>query len=108
MNINLSDTIISFIMKTPGEMATYLAQQARSERLRLNFTQKTLSKRSGVSYSVIKKFEQTGKISLESLLKLSLVLDSLDDFELLFSKKSKPFLTLKDLEFDHERQRGRL
>ncbi len=56
-------------MISSGEMALHLARQAQKKRLSLNFSQRTLAERSGVSYGVLKKFEQTGCISLESLLK---------------------------------------
>jgi len=62
----------------------HIAHQVQAKRLSLNFSQKTLSERSGVSLGVIKKFEHSGKISLESLLKLALVLDALNDFEFIF------------------------
>lgn len=44
-------------------------------------TQKELSERSGVAYASIRKFESTGIISLESLLKISEALKRLTDFE---------------------------
>lgn len=46
-----------------------------------NLTPEGLAKRSGVSWSSLKRFESTGLIALESLLKISLVLDCLVDFD---------------------------
>lgn len=69
---------------TPFEISQLLAKSAREKRLSLNLSQQSLSKASGVSYSVIKKFELTGKISLESLLKLASALGSLNDFTKIF------------------------
>jgi len=67
-----------------------------------------LSERSGVSYGTLKKFEQKGQISLESLLKVALALGSLDDFEQLFVKGSDTLpLSLDDLLIDNKRKRGR-
>jgi hypothetical protein len=43
-----------------------------------------LAYKSGVSLGSIKRFEQTGQISLESQLKLSHLFDRLDDFDLIF------------------------
>jgi transcriptional regulator with XRE-family HTH domain len=63
-----------------------LAKSAREKRLSLNLSQQSLSKTSGVSYSVIKKFELSGKISLESLLKLAAALGSLNDFTKIFTQ----------------------
>ena len=69
---------MSLFMITPPEMAGHIAKQAQEKRLSLNLSQQTLAERSGVSYGVLKKFERTGKISLESLLKLALTLGSLN------------------------------
>lgn len=104
----LTDMMISLTRKYPSEMAIYLAKQARSKRLSLNLSQQTLGDRSGVSYGVIKKFEHSGKISLESLLKIALVLDCLEVFEILFApKKPEQALSLDELIETKPRQRGR-
>ena len=71
LNINIS---------TPSSVMEQLKTKFKQRRLHLGFTQKGLSTRSGVSLGSIKRFESTGLISLESLLKLSLVLECLDDF----------------------------
>lgn len=100
--------MISTLLMTPHDVAGYIAKQAQAKRLSLNLSQKTLSERSGVSFGVIKKFERTGRISLESLLKISLVLDSLEDFKTLFKPTSpEQFPSLDDLLKDKTRRRGR-
>ena len=100
---------MDFFMMTPLEMAQYIATAAREKRLSLNLSRKNLSERSGVSLSVIKKFELTGKISLESLLKLSLTLDCLEDFKALFKQVDLENLaSIDDLLKDKKRKRGRL
>jgi transcriptional regulator with XRE-family HTH domain len=102
------DTIMTIIMTTPQEMSTNIAKCAKAKRLALNFSQKTLSMKSNVSLSVIKKFERTGKISLESLLKLSLALGALEDFNCLFKpKEPEDYISLDDLLKDKTRKRGR-
>ncbi len=53
----------------------------RSLRLRVNLTQAALAKRSGVSLPSLRRFERTGLIAFDSLLKLALVLDRLGDFD---------------------------
>jgi len=53
----------------------------------LNWTQKDLVDKSGVSYGSIKRFERFGKISFESLLKIAEALNRLDEFETLFLPK---------------------
>lgn len=93
---------------TPREMMTHLARQAQAKRLACNWTQKTLSERSGVSYGVIKKFERTGQISLESLLRLALALDALKEFHAVFSPpKPEAAVSLDALINAQPRKRGR-
>jgi transcriptional regulator with XRE-family HTH domain len=98
----------SIIMMTPPEIQTLIAQQARALRLKINLSQKTLSEKSGVSYGSLKKFEQTGQISLESLLKLAVVLGRIDDFKMLFSPSPlTSALSLDELIEAKKRKRGR-
>lgn len=100
--------MISIDLITPLEMQQKLAEKMRTKRLALNLSQQTLSKKSGVSYGVLKKFEQTGQISLESLLKLALALGSLRDFDTLFAPdKPEAALSLDQLMQEHKRKRGR-
>ena len=101
--------MIAAMMMTPHEVAAYIAGQAQAKRLALNFSQRTLSERSGVSLGVLKKFEQTGKISLESLLKIALALNALPSFQDVFKPMApEQFSTLDQLlAQDKKRKRGR-
>jgi transcriptional regulator with XRE-family HTH domain len=93
---------------TPAEHLAAIAKRAKEKRLALNLSQKSVSERSGVSFGVIKKFESTGKISLESLLKLAMSLGCLEDFNKLFEeKKVETAKTLDDLLRENKRKRGR-
>ncbi|MBI1954181.1 MAG: helix-turn-helix transcriptional regulator [Proteobacteria bacterium] len=95
-------------MVTSQEMLKRIAEKARAKRLSLDLSQKTLSEKSGVSYGVLKKFERTGQISLESLLKLALALGSMSDFNALFAPgKPEHALSLDELMQDFKRKRGR-
>lgn len=96
-------------LKTPQQIALQLGQEAQAKRLALNLSQKSLAGRSGVSLGVLKKFEHTGKISLESLLKLALVLNCLERFDDLFKTeiKAQTLRSLDDLFKDESRKRGR-
>ncbi len=99
---------MSVNMITPSEMQKRVASRARDLRLELNLSQQTLSEKSGVSYGSLKKFEQTGQISLESLLKLAVILGCMDDFNPLFARKSaEKALSLDELIDDGKRKRGR-
>lgn len=99
---------MDFNLRTPHDLILQIAKRAKEKRLLLNFTQHTLSERSGVSLGVLKKFERTGKISIESLLKIALVLDSLDAFSDLFKPKPlESYPTLDQLLKQKSRKRGR-
>jgi transcriptional regulator with XRE-family HTH domain len=75
---------------TPYETGLNLAQKHRALRKRLNISQKEMAERSGVSLGSLKRFEHTGKISLESLLKLAHLLGRLTDFGKLLEEKENP------------------
>ena len=92
---------------TLEEMTEYIKSSLRNTRLGKNLTQEGLAERSGVSLGTLKKFESTGHISLESLLKLCLALDLLDSFENLFNKKEQPKSLDDILSQDKTRKRGR-
>ena len=64
---------------TPSKAQKKLAENARTKRLAIELTQEGLAKRSGVPLPTLRKFEQKGVISLESFLKLHMVLGSLED-----------------------------
>ena len=64
-----------------------LVNRVIKKRKDMKISQKKLSDISGVSYGSIKRFELTGEISLRSLLKIASALDSLEDFEKLFTLK---------------------
>ncbi|TDT72168.1 helix-turn-helix protein [Allofrancisella inopinata] len=97
------------LLKSPYEMAKDIAKRAQAKRLSLNLSQQTLSKVSGVSYGTLKKFERTGQISLESLLKIAIVLDEFEKFEQLFVKKAEELPASLDelLVEESTRKRGR-
>ena len=80
MKVNLSN------FKTPYEVSMELAEKAKEKRKYMKLTQQQLADRSGVSLGSLKRFEQTGEISLSSLLKIAGVLDSLKEFDGLFEK----------------------
>jgi len=72
LNINIS---------TPSSIMEILRVKYKQKRLSMDLTQIGLSTRSGVSLGSIKRFESIGQVSLNSLLRLSLVLECLEDFK---------------------------
>ena len=75
-----------------------LVNRVIKKRKDMKITQKKLSDISGVSYGSIKRFELTGEISLRSHLKIASVLDSLEDFEKLFTRIN--IKSVKELFYD--------
>ena len=67
--------------KTPKEIMILLSKNIIALRKQEKMSQRELSERSGVTYASIRKFESTGIISLERLLKISEALKRLTDFE---------------------------
>lgn len=77
------------MLKLPHEVAESLTAKVRQRRKAKKLSQEQLANKSGVSFGSIKRFERTGQISLESLLKIAMVLGHLNDFETLFVSQSE-------------------
>lgn len=69
---------------TPAEIAREIGKKAKALRLSKNLSRKTLAEQSGISESSIKRFEQTGAITLEALVLLAIPLDEVDQVAKLF------------------------
>ena len=82
------------LSKTPFEVQKELAASFRKLRKSKKYSQEAAAEKSGVSLGSIKRFEQTGEISLASLLKLAHFFDRLGDFEAVFKQEEN----LKDIE----------
>ena len=67
-------------LHTPEDVQRQLADRVRAERLRRGWKQSTLADRSGVSLPTIRRYERTGRTSLENLLRLCHALGRLDEF----------------------------
>jgi len=78
------------IAKIPIDVLRETAEKLRRLRKMRKWSQAELAERSGVSLGSVKRFEQTGRISFESLLKLAHVLGRLGDFEALFAPEEIP------------------
>jgi len=89
--------MLSFIPKNPHTLIQELSQRFKARRLTLKYTQKELSIRSGVSLGSLKRFESSGQISLESLLKLALVLECLGDFEGVCGERDRMFQSIDEI-----------
>ena len=78
-------------------MMQTLKDKFKERRLSLDLTQEGLANKSGVSLGSLKRFESSGQVSLESLLKLSLVLECLDDFSTIANKREIQVQSIDEL-----------
>lgn len=94
-------------LRTPSEIADLLASRVRALRLERGWTQQEIADRSGIALATYRRFERSGRISLERLLKLAVILDAHGSFEDLFALP--PARSLSDLEDEDRpsRKRGR-
>lgn len=74
------------ILFAPSDVGKALAQRLKGIRKRKKITQRQLASRSNVSYASLRRFEQTGLISLESFIKLAMELGVIDEVKNLFTR----------------------
>jgi transcriptional regulator with XRE-family HTH domain len=93
----------------PGRVAKGIATRMKAKRLRLGWSREMLATRAGVSPWTLKHFELTGQISLETLVKMAVVLGEIRGLEGLFAAMPEMPASLAELEKLHqpERKRGR-
>ena len=89
--LELSDL---FGERSLDERMKELACRFKAYRKKAGYSQLEMADRSGVTYGSLKRFERTGKISLEGLWLLSTALGCDDQLDMLFSK---PMLTADDV-----------
>ncbi len=76
----------ALLWETAEEMNMKLANRVRNIRKRRAISQEKLSKKSGVSYGSIKRFERTGQISLLSLTKIAIALNLEGEIQNMFDQ----------------------
>lgn len=87
--------MINLYQKTWTEINNDIAQKIVRLRKRKKITQKQLAARSGVSLGSLKRFEQSGEISLQSLTKMAIALDVENELEDLFN--NVPFASIEEV-----------
>ena len=73
------------MLKSVHEQTEGVSARLRSARLNANLTQAGLAARSGVSLASLRRFETTGQIAFESLIRLAQALRRDADIEALFA-----------------------
>ncbi len=94
-----------YSLQTPEQVRVELAGRLRELRLARGWRQVTLAERSGVSLGSLRRFEASGKVSLQNLLKLAFAVGRLDDFDALL--RAPPASSMAELEAAHEKPRRR-
>lgn len=76
----------ALVWETAEELNQKLAERVRNIRRRRSISQQKLADMSGVSCGSIKRFEQTGQISLLSLTRIAMALDIAGELRNLFTE----------------------
>ncbi len=87
--------MITLKQKMPKEIQTNIALRIRDIRKRRRLSQQSLAEKSGVSLGSVKRFENTGEISLKSLIKIAIALEIDDELSELFAEVS--FLSIEEI-----------
>ncbi|MGN0427420.1 MAG: helix-turn-helix domain-containing protein [Agathobacter sp.] len=87
--------MINLFQKTSTEINIDIAKRMVLLRKRKKLTQKELSAKADVSLGSLKRFEQSGEISLQSLTKLAIALEVEGELENLFSEV--PFDSIEEV-----------
>jgi transcriptional regulator with XRE-family HTH domain len=87
--------MINLYQKTWMDINRDIAERMVQLRKRKKITQKELAVRSGVSLGSLKRFEQRGEISLQSLTKLAIALEVEGELEDLFCEV--PFASIEEV-----------
>lgn len=77
---------MGFQWETAEEINQELANRVRNIRKRRKISQEELSQKSGVSYGSIKRFENTGMISLLSLTRIAIALGCTEEIKKIFTE----------------------
>lgn len=96
MNINFA---------TAAELGQEMAQRLKAQRMKLGVSQPELAQRAGVALGTVSKFENTGKTTLETFMRLVIALGLVAELENLFTI---PVLSIRELEASLEPPRRRV
>ena len=95
--------MLSFLPKNPNDIMDELKIKFKTRRKSLKLSQIELSKKTDVSLGSLKRFEQSGQISLESLLKVAFVLECLGDFDGVCCGQEKKFESIDEILYSKEK-----
>ena len=87
--------MITLFQRTWKEIDTDIAKRMIRLRERKKLSQRELAAKSGVSLGSLKRFEQSGEISLQSFTKLAIALGVEDELDNLFTEV--PFESIEEV-----------
>ncbi|MCD4675903.1 MAG: hypothetical protein K8S18_07895 [Desulfobacula sp.] len=87
---------MQYSLLTPEEVSKNLAARLKKIRLNRKWKRSTLAKRSGVTGASLKRFEQTGEVSMKNFLKLAFTIGRLDEVDKLLCQSTVQ--SIKELE----------
>ena len=88
----------------PSEMRWKLRDRFRERRKECGYSQQAIAKKSGVSLGSIKRFEQTGEISLTSFCKLLAAIGYLNDLDEVMKQPTYHSLDQTQKELDRKKR----
>lgn len=100
------DNILPTKLLPPADIATGVARRVRDRRLAAGLTRDELAARAGMSAASLKRFERTGKIAFDALVRLAVALDAVAGFDRLF--EGSTYASIDDVLLQQPgRRRGR-
>ena len=102
------DKMLPFEIQSQREIARALARRVKVLRLERGWTQQETAERAGLALATYRRFERSGRISLDRLLKLAVILNARGDFERLFvAAPAKSLAELEQRSLQPSRKRGK-
>ena len=89
--------------RLPGEVMQQIAKREKALRKAKGFTQAQLADNANMSLGSLRRFEQTGRISFESLVALSFALGCDSELDCLFAKP--PYASIDEVIADARKAR---
>ena len=86
------------LSSSPHGVSKAIAARLKERRLQIGWSRKTLAARAGVNPWSLKRFEVSGRIAFESLIKMAVALGNTRDFEALFAPRTNEPATMSELE----------
>jgi transcriptional regulator with XRE-family HTH domain len=99
--------ILNFTLATHKEICRELGRRLKGQRLLKNIKQQDLADRAGLAVGTVKNLEAKGQTSLETLVRVAMVLDLVHELEPLFLMQVNSIHQMEQLEKLHSLKRRR-